>query len=205
MHRMRTSDQVTAQTHSLRSRILDASRDIVLRDGFAALSMRKIADAIGYSPASLYSHFSGRDAIAHALCAEAYEQLLAVLRSDADSANRLKHVAHAYVGFGCAHPQMYRLIFIEHPGYADAAIDRAGPSADSVRSLLGDAMNLRLPDGACLRAESLWASLHGIVALSLMCASCLETPLATLVDQALVPYLDPTEKPLRRRAPARAA
>lgn len=213
---MRTSDQNTAQSRSLRKRILDASRDIVVRDGFPALTMRRIAEVIGYSPASLYSHFSGRGAIAEALCAEAYAQLMAALRSGAGSADCLKTVAHAYVEFGCAHAQMYRLIFMENPAYAQAAMNSAGPCAESVRSLLGDAIeaaSMPSRDDASARAESLRASLHGIVALGLMCAAGLETPLGVLVDRTLVPYLGaapdpalhPTKKPVRRRASARAA
>src|SRR5579864_571782 len=65
------------QKQALRERILDAARRIVMREGFAALLMRKIADAIEYSPATLHLHFENRDEIARALCSEGYAQLLA--------------------------------------------------------------------------------------------------------------------------------
>src|SRR5580698_1487546 len=121
MQRMATSAQHTAQSVSLRDRILDASRDIVVRDGFSALSMRKVADVIGYSPASLYTYFSSRDAIAQALCVEAHAQLLAALQTSKTSGNpqdRLKPAAYAYVAFGREHPQMYRLMFMDHSSHA---------------------------------------------------------------------------------------
>src|SRR5471032_3615305 len=84
----------------LRSHILDAARAIVVRQGFDALSMRKLAEVIGYSPASLYLHFASRDAIAHALCAEGHAQLLESLHAHDDVAEpveRLKAMAHEYV------------------------------------------------------------------------------------------------------------
>ncbi len=65
----------------LRSHILDAARAIVVRQGFDALSMRKLAEVVGYSPASLYLHFAGRDAIAHALSVEGHTMLLAALHA----------------------------------------------------------------------------------------------------------------------------
>ena len=131
-------DRKKRQKQALRERILDAARRIVMREGFAALSMRKIADAIEYSPATLYLHFASRDEIAHALCAEGYAQLLETfvpLAQIADPAERLKALGRAYVAFGVAHPETYRLIFMEDPSYTGAALggvaaaSRAGASA----------------------------------------------------------------------------
>jgi AcrR family transcriptional regulator len=127
-------ERKSRQKQALRERILDASRRIVIREGFAALSMRKIADAIEYSPATLYLHFASRDEIAQALCAEGYAQLLetfAPLVQIADPAERLKALGRAYVAFGVAHPETYRLIFMEDPSYTGAAL--GGMAATSGR------------------------------------------------------------------------
>ncbi|MFM0208469.1 TetR/AcrR family transcriptional regulator [Paraburkholderia sediminicola] len=118
-------ERKSRQKQALRERILDAARRIVMREGFAALSMRKIADAIEYSPATLYLHFASRDEIAQALCAEGYAQLLETfvpLAQIADPAERLKALGRAYVAFGVAHPETYRLIFMEDPSYTGAAL-----------------------------------------------------------------------------------
>ncbi|MGF6444336.1 TetR/AcrR family transcriptional regulator [Paraburkholderia youngii] len=120
------------QKQALRERILDAARRIVVREGFDALSMRKIADAIEYSPATLYLHFASRDDIARALCEEGYAQLLATfvpLVQIADPAERLKALGRAYVAFGVQHPETYRLIFMEDPSYTGAALGGAAAGA----------------------------------------------------------------------------
>jgi AcrR family transcriptional regulator len=125
---MGIAERKNRQKQALRERILDAARRIVMREGFAALSMRKIADAIEYSPATLYLHFASRDEIAHALCAEGYAQLLQTfvpLAGIVDAAERLKALGRAYVAFGVAHPQTYRLIFMEDPSYTGAALGGA--------------------------------------------------------------------------------
>ncbi|RKR45911.1 TetR family transcriptional regulator [Paraburkholderia sp. BL17N1] len=122
---MGIAERKNRQKQALRERILDAARRIVMREGFAALSMRKIADAIEYSPATLYLHFASRDEIAQALCAEGYAQLLQTfvpLAGIADPAERLKALGRAYVAFGVAHPETYRLIFMEDPSYTGAAL-----------------------------------------------------------------------------------
>ncbi|MFB9123433.1 TetR/AcrR family transcriptional regulator [Paraburkholderia dipogonis] len=132
---MGIAERKNRQKQALRERILDAARRIVMREGFAALSMRKIADAIEYSPATLYLHFASRDEIAQALCAEGYAHLLETfvpLAGIADPAERLKALGRAYVAFGVAHPETYRLIFMEDPSYTDAALSGAvkGKAAD---------------------------------------------------------------------------
>ncbi|OAJ54513.1 TetR/AcrR family transcriptional regulator [Paraburkholderia ginsengiterrae] len=122
---MGIAERKNRQKQALRERILDAARRIVMREGFAALSMRKIADAIEYSPATLYLHFASRDEIARALCAEGYAQLLesfVPLVAVADPAERLKALGRAYVAFGVAHPETYRLIFMEDASYTGAAL-----------------------------------------------------------------------------------
>lgn len=125
---MGIAERKNRQKQALRERILDAARRIVMREGFAALSMRKIADAIEYSPATLYLHFASRDEIARALCAEGYAQLLETfvpLAQIADPTARLKALGRAYVAFGVAHPETYRLIFMEDPSYTGAALGGA--------------------------------------------------------------------------------
>jgi len=128
MRGMGINERKTREKQALRDRILEAAQRIVIREGFAALSMRKIADAIEYSPATLYLYFASRDEIARALCAQGYAQLLASfepLAQIADPAERLKALARAYVAFGVAHPQTYRLIFMEDPTYLGAALGGA--------------------------------------------------------------------------------
>jgi AcrR family transcriptional regulator len=108
---MGITERKTHQKQALRERILDAARRIVIREGFAALSMRKIADAIEYSPATLYLHFESRDEIARALCAEGYEQLLASfepLAQIADPAERLKALLAPYRNGPCPVRVRYR-------------------------------------------------------------------------------------------------
>ncbi|NKJ45275.1 TetR family transcriptional regulator [Burkholderia sp. SG-MS1] len=138
---MGIAERKSRQKQALRERILDAARRIVMGEGFAALSMRKIADAIEYSPATLYLHFASRDEIAHALCAEGYAQLLQTfvpLAGIVDPAERLKALGRAYVAFGVTHRETYRLIFMEDQSYMGAALAGAGASVAGKANALAD-------------------------------------------------------------------
>ncbi|ACD16149.1 transcriptional regulator, TetR family [Paraburkholderia phytofirmans PsJN] len=153
---MGIAERKNRQKQALRERILDAARRIVMREGFAALSMRKIADAIEYSPATLYLHFASRDEIAQALCAEGYAQLLETfvpLAGIADPAERLKALGRAYVAFGVAHPETYRLIFMEDPSYTGAALGGAVKG-----KAVADPANAGAASGAAATSEDTGAS-----------------------------------------------
>jgi AcrR family transcriptional regulator len=196
---MGITERKSREKQALRERILDASRRIVMREGFGALSMRKIADAIEYSPATLYLHFQNRDEIARALCTEGYAQLLASLMphaSLADPAERLKALWRAYVAFGVEHPETYRLIFMEDPTYLSAAFESAAQdgedTGDVAFRLVSDAFDElklqgRLPaaSDSSVCTEALWATMHGIVALRLTCPVFPRAPLDVVVNAAL--------------------
>jgi AcrR family transcriptional regulator len=217
MHAMGIAERKNREKQALRERILDASRRIVMREGFAALSMRKIADAIEYSPATLYLHFENRDEIARALCTEGYAQLLDTLKphlSVADPAERLKAIWRAYVAFGVTHQETYRLIFMEDPTYIGAAFASAAKdgedTGDAAFRLVADAFDElkaqgRLPASAESEVctEALWATMHGIVALRLTCPVFPRVPLDTVVDAALDAWFGAradAAKPRRRAA-----
>jgi AcrR family transcriptional regulator len=202
------AERRSRQKQAMRERILDAARRIVMREGFAALSMRKIADAVEYSPASLYLHFASRDEIARALCTEGYAQLLetfAPVADIADPAERLKALGRAYVAFGIANPQTYRLIFMQDPSYTAAVLvsaaeanDRSSvdDTDDAAFRMMVDALAAlqadgRLPASANLGvwAEALWATMHGIVALRLSWPMFARASLDRVVDTALDAWL----------------
>jgi AcrR family transcriptional regulator len=207
MRWMASSKQHLSNQPLLRVHILDAARVIVVREGFDALSMRKLAEVVGYSPASLYLHFASRDAIAQALCVEGHAQLLAQLHAFddvADPVERLKSMAHAYVAFGQAHPQIYRLIFMQNPAYTDAAFKDAASAGETALSML--TQTLVILDKPVALAETLWAVLHGIVSLGLTAAPVFTASADTLIDTTLGLYLPgaPKKKPARRRPSADA-
>ncbi len=169
----------------IRRRILAAAQQIITKEGFAKLSMRKLAAEIEYSPAAIYLHFQSRDQIARELGQAGFRQLLRLMTDAGQrqqpkqtAAQRLKAVAEAYVAFGIEHPETYRLIFMSDAEYMAAAF--AEPAADdpAQRSLellveLGAELkrdkSYRGEDSPEELAEMIWAAMHGVVSLRLTC------------------------------------
>src|SRR4051794_4871634 len=63
----------------LRSKILNAARELILEQGVDAVSMRKIAERIEYSPTAIYQHFADKEALLHAMCERDFDGLHAQL------------------------------------------------------------------------------------------------------------------------------
>ncbi|WP_198956249.1 TetR/AcrR family transcriptional regulator [Archangium sp. Cb G35] len=178
---MGISERKERQRAELRERILKAAREMVVREGFAALSMRKLAEAIEYAPATLYLHFENREEIARELSVRGFQQLLEYLAPAGqveEPMERLTAAARAYVRFGLEQPETYRLIFMEDPKLTTALFgegqDDAGARAFAflVQPLEELKSAGRLAEDADTRqlAEVFWAGVHGIVSLKITCA-----------------------------------
>src|SRR5688572_22172561 len=99
----------------LRQRILDAARELFATHGYEAVSMRKIAEAIEYSPTALYVHFRDKAALFHELCGQDFLALAGVLQELAavtDPVERLGRIGDAYITFALKHPNHYKLMFM---------------------------------------------------------------------------------------------
>ena len=202
---MGISERKARQRADLRGRILDAARAIVLEQGFAGLTMRKIAEAIEYSPGTIYLHFAGRDAIAQELCLGGLADLAAALEpasAVAEPRARIEAMAAAYVRFGLGHPETYRLVLMEDPTIVKAIYegpDAGGPNDPGARAygfLASGFLDLaaagRLKPGAepSVLTDAFWVGLHGLVSLKLTCPGFPATPEAVLLPVLIASMLD---------------
>jgi AcrR family transcriptional regulator len=174
-------DRREREKAEFREEVLVAARRIVLEEGFDALTMRKIAEAIEYAPGTIYLYFESRDAIAFELCRAGFEEFLDALKpanSIADPVERLREIGRRYVRFGLEHPETYRLIFMEDPKFAEVAFHEYEKSADSpgmqalallvaIFSELRDRKRLANEADPEALAEMMWVAVHGIVSLKI--------------------------------------
>ena len=72
------------EKEDLRQEILDAARDLFIREGYEAVSMRKIADRIEYSPTTIYLYFRDKSELFDCLSEQAFGKLLEKLQSIGD-------------------------------------------------------------------------------------------------------------------------
>ena len=150
---------------------LEAAEAIVASEGVGALSVRRIAQAIGYTHGTLYLVFENLDALLLELNRRTLDELTAALeqawRDSEPGQARLQGLAQAYLDFARAHPERFRLVF-EHR--AAEGTPAPGGLEDQVRrgyALLENALVESGAADAALPAASLWCAIHGATLLTL--------------------------------------
>src|SRR3954470_4504736 len=113
---MGIKERQTRERDSVRRAILTAARSLFLAEGYANVSMRKIADQIEYSPGAIYSYFASKEDIFFALAEEGLQFLRQHCASTADSDAPLEHVRAAiwrFYTFSKEQPEYFSLIFVD--------------------------------------------------------------------------------------------
>lgn len=147
-------------------RITAAARAIAEREGWSAVTIRRLAEEIEYSQPVLYSHFENRDAIVAAVALQGFRELAAALREAAhrptDHRTALRDAAIAYLGFTDAHPALYEAMFTMPTGLRFADADTEPELKEAFAALAAVVAPSGNDDVA---TETFWAALHGLAAL----------------------------------------
>jgi AcrR family transcriptional regulator len=202
-----------AQRHGqevLRRVLLDAASRLLMAEGPQALTMRRVAGAVGSSTTVLYTMFGAKEGLADALYREGFERLrrrLAAVPDHGAPLARLGAMAHAYRDSALAERAYYGLMFQQAvPGFQPSPASLAAARASLevlVRAVVAamDAGELEQGDPQAA-AEVLWAAVHGAVSLEL--AGHFPDPQAaadrfkTLASAAALPFLPDPPTPRRR-------
>ncbi|MEO7793463.1 MAG: TetR/AcrR family transcriptional regulator [Thermoanaerobaculia bacterium] len=166
------------EKEEVRTKILDAARALFVEEGYEAVTMRKIAQAIEYSPTAIYLHFRDKKAVINALCDTDFLKLATRFRKIAEVADpieRLRAAGFAYADFAMRHPNHYRLMFMTpHPPHSpeESEIEVGNRDEDAYAFVLwtaGEAIEQGLLrpelDDAQLVAQIVWSAIHGWVSL----------------------------------------
>ena len=88
-----------AQAERVRAALIDTARDMLLNDGYAALTIPKLAQACGVSAESVYKRFAGKPALVRAVVEQALRGIgpvAAETRSDALGVDDLQELLRGW-------------------------------------------------------------------------------------------------------------
>jgi len=158
----------------MRRNILDAAKQLFVKEGFENVSMRRIATAIDYSPAAIYRYFSNKREILSALRDEGFSQFAARQQELADTVSdpveRLRQGGRGYIRFAMEQPDNYHLMFSTAAHEVDLEGDKAGHSLTSF-NLFRQTVRECLDTGVFGEADfeaavfSFWSGVHGLAEL----------------------------------------
>ena len=104
-----------AQIEASRDKIIQAARDLFAVEGYAGVSMRKIAAKADCTPSMLYTLFPNKKQLLHFIWESIFTDLLAELEAcdvQIESSKKLQALCLCWIDFWLARPSDYRAIFL---------------------------------------------------------------------------------------------
>ena len=177
---------------ALRTRAAEAATRLFAEHGYAAVTMRALAEELGVSAMTPYRYLpGGKDELIALVRTSAFrsfaDALEAGIAKSRDPEDRLRRLKRAYLAFAVAHADAYRIMFelrgaedIHHWPELDAQATRAfGVLHGAVRL----AIDAGVLEGDSLTiAHILWAGAHGLASLHLAGRLSPSRPLARLAS-----------------------
>jgi AcrR family transcriptional regulator len=171
---MASKDRILRLKEETRLNILDAAFHIVKKEGWQALSMRKIAEEIEYTAPIIYEYFANKEAILEALSKKGFLLLTKQMQEESDKAGtpeeKIEAAWMAYWNFAFAEKEFYQLMF----GVSmNCCMQQKGPEIAGPTNLVNDLISQLTRDNEDEESEicrwyyTYWSIVHGLISINL--------------------------------------
>lgn len=194
---MGISGRKQRQSEAVKATILSQSWQIVEENGWQALSIRKIADAIEYSTQMVYTHFESKDAIIEEFTKQGFDLLAAQLqkaaKSKEDPSEQLVAISKAYWKFAFEHIKYYQIMF--GLGIPTCEMVSSFDEMKKVSDVMGASIDLVIRSGknpeadGMLKLGTFWSVLHGLVAIEMISAKGYSDYAERILDDAVSGFI----------------
>ncbi|MCJ2082092.1 TetR/AcrR family transcriptional regulator [Methylobacterium sp. J-090] len=159
---------------NLKEALIEAARRFIAERGVGGFTLVDAARLVGVTPAALYRHFRGREALLEEVAGRGFtdlaERLARSLAAKGTPLERFTRMGEAYLAFAEEEPGYYAAIFETRGLPAAVPNPQAGPRP-SPFDLLVDALQSTFPEGfggvaPRFVALEVWALSHGLATLA---------------------------------------
>jgi AcrR family transcriptional regulator len=161
-------------------RIASAARVLLDKEGPEAVTMRRVADAVGITAMAIYRHFPDREGLLNAIADHGFQALAEELKGrqfSGDFEARLTAMGEIYLDHALNNPRLFELMFLKpRPGARQYPRDfkaRKSPTANLMVDLLEQGMRdgyfrpATSPDDVWEITFEMGALSHGLIVLYL--------------------------------------
>ncbi|MGY2047594.1 TetR/AcrR family transcriptional regulator [Methylobacterium sp. JK268] len=169
-----SSDRRGYHHGNLKEALIEAARRFIAERGIGGFTLVDAARLVGVSPAALYRHFRGREALLEEVAERGFRELAArlgrALRGAGTPLERFTRMGEAYLAFAEEEPGYYAAIFEARPLAAREEEARPQAGTDAF-GLLVEALRSTFPEGfggvdPRFIALEVWSLSHGIAMLA---------------------------------------
>jgi AcrR family transcriptional regulator len=191
---MGIAERKLRQREEVRSSILQAASTIVAQEGWQALSIRKIAEAIEYSVPVIYDHFASKEDILLELTKQGFQHLnndlLKAKKRSTDPEKQLEAMAHAYWEFAFENKAQYQVMYGLGMPSCDLVnrVPEMASFSDTVKQPITDLIAAsKKPDAdPFLKLHTFWSLLHGLISINMINHSETKQELNQMVIQDFI-------------------
>lgn len=174
MDTMETIERKPRSREQTRSGILLTAKAIARREGWQAVSIRKIADAIEYSAPVVYEYFDSKDVLLDEVRNEGFRHLYQeydrILKLYRDPEKRLYEISLIQWAFAREQPEIYQVMFNLDGAYCTLPVYQS-EAMNAVRDVVSETLFSFIPKSK----ESIrrlhfewWALSHGMISLAML-------------------------------------
>ncbi|NQD69846.1 TetR/AcrR family transcriptional regulator [Sphingobacterium shayense] len=194
---MGISERKIRQQDEIRNNIIEQSWTIVRNEGWQALSIRRIAEAIEYSVPVIYKHFENKEAIQEHFIREGFaaltEHLDLAQQVSTDPSEKIRDIANSYWKFAAQQTDYYRIMFglgIPTCEKLNSVMEMHEVSEIMSNAILDTAKTSGIKNiDIHLKIKSFWSTLHGFIAIELLSNSTIPEKSSPIFNDAIESYI----------------
>jgi AcrR family transcriptional regulator len=157
----------------LRAETLSAARELIRKEGYQGLTVRKLAQRMECSPMALYSYFADKQALLIALAQEGFEKVAKRFDSTArrDPITALRKILLDYIAYAEENPNEYRILFLSVETLGQLELSREdlqgrNPAFGALFKCVETAIKAGVLQGEAFAVSTvLWTASHGAASL----------------------------------------
>jgi AcrR family transcriptional regulator len=173
---MGIAERKLRQKGEVKASILDAAWQLVEKEGWQSLSIRKIAEAIEYSAPVIYDHFANKEAILLEFTKRGFQQLndqlINAKEKFANPEQQIEAIAYAYWRFAFNHKEYYQLMYgLGMPGCETVKqIPELASFIEIIITPIKDmiAKSRNADADSFLKLNTFWSTLHGLISINML-------------------------------------
>ena len=171
---MGIAERKEREKEEMRKLIIDTATELFIEKGFDKTSMRNIAEAMEYSPATIYLYFKDKSELfnaIHEIGFKVFFEYLSQVKDIADPMNRLDKLGQQYIHFALENPGYYDLMLIMREPMNAEKNEEDWDQGDTSHKILTSTVAACMEQGyfkgndPSVISFMIWSQVHGICSM----------------------------------------
>ena len=171
---MGIAERKEREKEEMRKLIIDTATELFIEKGFDKTSMRNIAEAMEYSPATIYLYFKDKSELfnaIHEIGFKVFFEYLSQVKDIADPMDRLDKLGQQYIHFALENPGYYDLMLIMREPMNAEKNEEDWDQGDTSHKILTSTVAACMEQGyfkgndPSVISFMIWSQVHGICSM----------------------------------------